>query len=43
MHKAKPKDERVGAWFLYAKGGGMWINLGRTIGEGGVRSEGWSG
>ena len=31
MHKAKPQDERFGAWFLYAKGSGMWINLGRTI------------
>merc|ERR1712000_213201 len=31
MHKAEPKDERIGAWFLYAKGSGMWINLGRTI------------
>ena len=27
MHKAKPKDERIGAWYLYAKGSGMWINL----------------
>jgi hypothetical protein len=32
MHKQDPfGDEHYGAWFLYAKGSGVWFNTGKTI------------
>ena len=31
LHKGGIEDERVGAWFLQAKGSGIWINLDRTL------------
>ena len=31
MHRSYPADEKTGAWFYYAKGSGIWFNLGRTI------------
>jgi hypothetical protein len=30
-HRAFPKDEHFGAWFYYAKGSGMWYNIGKSI------------
>jgi len=31
MHRGAFKDEHVGAWFLYARGSGVWFNVGRSI------------
>merc|ERR1719263_2288289 len=32
IHRKDPwGDEHVGAWFFYAKGSGMWFNIGKTI------------
>ena len=32
MHEADPfGDEHYGAWFLYAKGSGVWYNIGKTL------------
>ena len=31
IHMSGLADENVGAWFFYAKGAGIWLNLGRTI------------
>jgi len=31
LHKGGISDEHVGAWFLYAKGSGIWLDLGTTI------------
>ena len=32
MHERDPfGDEHNGAWYLYAKGSGVWYNIGKTI------------
>ena len=31
IHTQVTSDEKNGAWFYYAKGSGMWFNLGKTI------------
>ena len=31
MHRGYLSDEKTGAWFYYARGSGIWINLGKTI------------
>ena len=31
LHKGGIKDEHVGAWFLSARGSGIWLSLGATI------------
>ena len=31
IHTKVTSDEKTGAWFYYAKGSGMWFNLGKTI------------
>ena len=31
LHKGGIEDEHVGAWFLSARGSGIWLNVGRTI------------
>lgn len=31
LHQGGFEDEDVGAWFLYAKGSGVWFNVGNTI------------
>jgi len=31
IHRKFVKDEHAGAWFFYARGGGIWFNMGKTI------------
>ena len=31
LHQGGLSDEHTGAWFLYAKGSGIWLDLGQTI------------
>lgn len=31
LHQGGLSDEHVGAWFLYARGSGIWLSIGRTV------------
>ena len=31
MHRLYASDEKTGAWFYFAKGSGIWLNIGKTI------------
>jgi len=31
IHSAYPADENFGAWFYYAKGSGIWYNIGKSV------------
>merc|ERR1712139_390736 len=44
-HKRDPwADESYGMWFLYARGSGIWLNLGKTIAfEGHYQAAAWLG